>query len=321
MKRAVSSVDASAASQCSTRRGKLKRCKSAFANLKRLGAVAAANSSSYGADATGEDSLLPRWRQHVSSPDVISSGAKAIPTLGGDADSFLVHSFGTATNTPSLGRLFGGEMIKGARSTRSPFAAPLNFGPLPEGEMFPGDDICSWHQLKSYSTHENLVRQRQDRSPQGHQDDIPEESDTTTAADCGSGSPGFSIVGFGNFFDIGAEDEEQEVAGAPGVRNPSNGRARWGAGVLERQGQDDVDGVGKSTPPVSHTYSDEGSAAGSTFKGVSGNAAGTHSKDTGVSSTNDNRELSSAEEHSSSMVMMRLQRRFEEMLLVSNVAT
>lgn len=94
MKRAVSSIDATARGPPNTPQ-KLKRCKSAFANLKRLGGAVTASpttpplSGRCSGDpggigwAVGEEiSLPPCWRQHASPTDVnvkASSSAAAPP--------------------------------------------------------------------------------------------------------------------------------------------------------------------------------------------------------------------------------------------------
>lgn len=101
MKRAVSSMDASAQAaqrgSTSTQHYRLKRCKSAFANLKRLGGAGPTNAlatartaaSSYADEAPGgggggggaeELAYLPRWRHYASSPEV--AGSSSPPFLG-----------------------------------------------------------------------------------------------------------------------------------------------------------------------------------------------------------------------------------------------
>lgn len=320
MKRAVSSIDASAATHCSTRRGKLKRCKSAFANLKRLGAIA--SSGTCIADAAGEESLLPRWRQHGSSPDVISTGSKPmlVSSVASGADSLLAHSLrsGTSASTSSLGRLFSGDVSDGSSSSHSTFATSLNFHPVPEGEVYTDDERYSWTQDQFSPPHSPTLQQRQQRnSPQRqHRCSVSEKDDGATAADCGSGSSEFSIVGFGDFFDAGFDEAEEEMPSLAAVAAGS-GRMWWSPGIPEVHEEGDVSS-GRSSSAASHARGRDAISANS---GSPGGAATPELAEAPVPAPGDGPGASASEERSPGLVMMRLQRRFEKMLLVSNVAT
>lgn len=391
MKRAVSTVDASAASSAPLpHRGKLKRCKSAFANLKRLGTTATspggggAESPSLPPPTTAtnitpsptstEDSLLPRWRQHASSPDVMTSGSAArtaqppvfaatwsgAPPLSVTKTvPFRCHGLTATpqTNHSSGRRLFstGGGGAGGVREAEECTTGALpetTYSSVPGGAPAPGlparnsfsASLTSFSPVPEEQEGKEAVDGEKQRrchwQKNGEEGDDEEKAGVMVAAasggrndyllacwaDSGSGSPGFSIVGFGDDYFTGEdeEDEEQEPGVGVGVRGEVGGvvttttsGSAWGFGG-GRGGMSGQQHLQQHQQQQQHQKGVSERFSLCDWENSGGSTVGIGSGQGGNSAVGEQREVG---ERSPSAMMVRLQRRFEEMLLVSNVAT
>lgn len=386
MKRAVSSIDASAqAARSSTGTHRLKRCKSAFANLTRLGAAASGSTSpstpprQRPSPAPAEEDLLvlpPRWRHTTGSCDAQHSSEGAGPVSGAagtasgsgacafvfgsmwpEAAAPLVpmhhHHHHHQSFTPHHGtgaerRLFisrdgaGGSVGAGGQgrdedgffatgrscgagaasvrphSRKNSFASGFSFSAVPEDEIIAtgaGGGRCPFLHQQQHHLHR--------QEDQGDEEDESLEDDFWggaggTAASLGGiggaggehvstcwvepGSPAFSISGFG-------EDEEGEWdeglgGGCSTAGSPTKSSSALAAGMRER---------------FAAAVSGENSAAfGSTSVTASSAVTGGDQKQPAPPGSSPS---SLGDAQSSPMLLLRLQRRFEEMLLVSKVAT